>query len=69
MEAKGQAGSAVIWGAGCILAAVGLVLLLSAYKDRIAGSPELALLEGIIGAILLGFGVISFYMAYRSTAG
>lgn len=66
MERKAQGGVAVIWGAGCVLVASGSILLLSAFKEKTLGNPDLGVLEAFVAMALLIFGLISFYMAHKS---
>jgi uncharacterized membrane protein len=65
MKYKGQGGTAVMWGAGCILLAIGFVLFFVSIKDRAITSESLAFLEAFIAVILMVFGVVSFYLAHK----
>ena len=64
MKRKAQ-GNAIVWGAGCLLVAFGAVLMLASLKEKTLGSPEVALVEGFLGVVLLVFGIVSFYMAHK----
>lgn len=64
MKRKAQ-GNAIVWGAGCLMVAFGAVLMLLSLKERTLGSPDVGLVEGFLGVVLLVFGIVSFYMAHK----
>ena len=65
MDMKAQGGVAVMWGLGAIMLIFGFPLFLQSLNEKRDGLPELALLEAVVGAVLLIFGALSVYMAHK----
>ncbi len=65
MKRAGQAGRAAVWGVGALLLAIGAFALLRAHADGLLGESQLAALETFLGAVLVLFAAISFWMAHR----
>ena len=65
MKTGGQVGNGIIWGAGCLLITFGAFFLLRAQRDSGLGEESLAVLETFVGAVLVLFGGISFYLAHK----